>query len=537
MFHDSRRLDDGAEIRVDVCIVGAGAAGIALARELLGQPPSVALLTSGDFEFRRRPQRLYAGDNVGRDSYSTYQSRVRMYGGSTTRWAGQCRPLETIDFERRDWVRHSGWPFSRDHLEPYYRRAQEVCRLGPYDYEPARWIANGQGVLPVDTRRLGVRIYQFAYPPDFGKVYRDELSAARNVDVYLRANAVEIEVDPDVRRVTGLQVATFSGRRVRFVADHYVLACGGIENPRLLLASNRVATAGLGNQHDLVGRFYTDHPFLFTGYYEPSRSAYDKTLHVIEDYGRVGWDQPAHAALALPEQTIRTERLNDCAVYFIRRPNYKIQPAYFTAGVKSFTQLADLLRREDIPDRRLGRHLRNVAGGLPDVGRSLTRQLTELIRPRPRLALRTALETTPNPDSRVTLGERRDHFGMPRVQVDWRLNADDRRGLHRLYEVMRREFKRLGLGRLVEDSSEDAAGWPVSMSSGMHHMGTTRMHENPRQGVVDPDCRVHDVANLYIAGSSVFPTGGVANPTLTIVALTVRLADHLKQRIAASRSG
>lgn len=535
MLHDARRLDDDAEIRADVCIIGAGAAGIALARELNGEPMRVALLTSGDSEFRRREQRLYAGDNIGTASHSTYRSRVRMYGGSTTRWAGMCRPFERIDFEKRPWIPHSGWPFSWDHLEPYYRRAQEVCHLGPYDYDPTTWMSNGRAALPVDEQRIGVRIYQFSHPLDFGKAYLDELSSAPNIDVYVHANVVDIEVDPDARRVTGLRVATFGGTRLRFSADRFVLACGGLENPRLLLASNRTASVGLGNRHDLVGRFFMDHAFFFTGYYEPSPGAPNHSLHVIEDYEQMGRNHRALAALALPEHTLRNEGLNGCAVYFVRRPNYKTLPEYFTPGRQSLNQLADLLRREDVPDIHLGRHIRNVTAGFSDVGRSLARQMVEFFRPRQRLALRTALEMTPNPESRVTLGKRRDRFGMPRIQVDWRLNSDDRRGLHRLYEVLRKEFERLDLGRLVEDSSEDDAGWPVSMSEGMHHMGTTRMHEDPRQGVVDSDCRVHDLPNLFVAGSSVFPTGGVANPTLTIVALAIRLADHLRQSMSGAR--
>jgi choline dehydrogenase-like flavoprotein len=535
MFLDSRELEDGAEVRTDVCIAGAGAAGIAIANELRGSSLSVAALTSGGFEFQRRPQRLYAGEDVGTPAFSPYRSRVRMYGGSTTVWAGQCRPFERIDFERRGWVRHSGWPFSRETLEPFYRRAQAVSQLGPYDYRPEAWSQNGKPVLPVDGERLDVRIYQFCHPVDFGKVYRGDLSASRNVSVYLHANVVGIEVDPDVRRVTGLEVATFGGQRIRFVANRYVLACGGFENPRLLLASNRIANAGLGNQHDLVGRYYTDHPFFFTGYYEPSRPELDGTLHVIEDYARVGWEQRAHAALALPEKTIRDEQLNDCAVYFIRRPNYKIQPSFFTPAMQSLNRIADTVRGEDLPDGRLGDHLRNVAGGLPSIARVLSGRVTEGVRPRPRLALRTALETTPNPDSRVTLGRRRDRFGLPCVRVDWRLNADDQRGLNRLYDVVREELTRLDLGHLVEDPAKDAAGWPVSMTSGMHHMGTTRMHDDPREGVVNADCRVHDLANLYVAGSSVFPTAGVANPTLTLVALALRLADHLKQVAGTDR--
>jgi choline dehydrogenase-like flavoprotein len=529
MFHDARQLEAGAEIRADICIVGAGAAGIAIARELLGQQQRVALLTSGGLELARATQQLYVGENVGRAAYTPYRSRVRMFGGSTTRWTGHCRPLERLDFERRNWVQHSGWPFALDALDPYYRQAHEVCRLGPYDYSPSTWGDQGKRPLPVDPSTLDLRIYQFGYPRDFGKMYRGELEAVRNVDVWLHADVLEIDVDPDVRRVSGLRVVTSPGKEVRFVADRYVLACGGLENARLLLASNRVAAAGLGNRHDLVGRFYTDHVFFFHGWFEPSRPDADRTLNVIEDYTRVGSEQRAHAALALPERTIRAEGLNDCAVYFVRRPNYKIQPAYFTDGVKSLTQLVDMLKGQDLLDRSVGRHLINVAAGLPAVGTTLSRQVIEKVRPRARLALKTVIEMTPNPASRVTLGERRDALGMPRVRVDWRLNSDDRRGFSRLYEIMRPEFARLGLGRFVEDSAVDSEGWPVSLASGMHHMGTTRMHDDPRQGVVDANSRVHDLPNLFVAGSSVFTTGGIANPTLTIVALAIRLADHLKQ--------
>jgi choline dehydrogenase-like flavoprotein len=534
LFHDGRELEHGAEIRSDICIVGAGPAGIAIAREFLGQRRRVALLTSGGLQFDRRVQRLYRGENVGRPSFSTYRSRVRMFGGSTTRWAGQCRPLERLDFERRDWVPHSGWPFSKDHLEPFYRRAQVVCALGPYDYEPGAWASNGVRALPVDPRTLDVRIYQFSHPTDLGKAYQADLEAATNVDVYLHADVVEIDVDEDVRRVTGLTVATSPDARVRFTADQYVLACGGIENSRLLLASNRIAKSGLGNAHDLVGRFYTDHPFFFAGWFEPSRPELARTLHVV-DYDRIGWEQRAHAALSLPESTRRAECLNDGAVYFVPRPSYKTQPAYFTPGMQSLSGLADMLTGLDPLDRSALTHLRSVVGGLPDLGRALAQRVVEAARPHSRLALRTAIETTPNPESRVKLGTRRDALGMPAVVVDWRINADDRRGLARLYEVARTELQRLGIGRLVENVPRDDEGWPTSMTGGMHHMGTTRMHDDPRQGVVDASARVHDLANLYVAGSSVFPTGGVANPTLTIVALAIRLADHLKQTAPIGR--
>jgi choline dehydrogenase-like flavoprotein len=172
----------------------------------------------------------------------------------------------------------------------------------------------------------------------------------------------------------------------------------------------------------------------------------------------------------------------------------------------------------------------NVLRGYREVGCTLGRWAKELVRPRRVTALRAVIEATPNRESRVQLGGRTDYFGMPRVEVDWRLNASDQRGLQRLLSVMREEFARKGLGEIVLDPSIDGDGWHTSMTGGKHHMGTTRMHADPRRGVVDADCRVHGMANLYVAGSSVFPTGGFANPTLTIVALALRLADHLRTR-------
>ncbi len=529
-LHDVRRLDS-PKIEADVCVVGAGAAGISIARELTGQSCRVALLESGDLVFRHRPQFLYLGDNVGTPSYSPGKSRFRMFGGSTTRWGGQCRPLDAIDFEAREGLPYTGWPFGRETLEPYYRRAQSLCNLGPFDYRPSAWIHADSESLHVPSSLLETKIYQFSHPSDFGVVYRDALARAENIDVYFNANVTEIEVDERAANVAGLVVRTFNGRQLSVRARYYVLACGGIENPRLLLASNRIAPQGIGNQHDLVGRFFMDHPYFLLGCYEPALARFDKSMFVIEDYTRVGIEQKANAALSLAEQVLREENLNGGALYLVRRPRYKTNPEYFAPGARSFVHLVDVLRHHELPDRQLGRHLLNIAAGLGDVGRLLARKSAARRKPDNKLALRGVLESTPNRDSRVALGRRKDHFGMPRVEVDWRLNPEDRRGLTRLMSVIRTEFSRLRLGTLIEDHTTDDGGWPRSLTGGKHHMGTTRMHVDPRQGVVDAACRVHGCANLYIAGSSVFPTSGFANPTLTIVALAVRLADELKGKL------
>ena len=534
-FTDARTVEAGAEIGTDLCIVGAGAAGIALAREFVGAPFRVVLLESGDVRFARRPQRLYVGDNAGVPNYATAHSRFRVFGGSTTRWPGQCRPLDAIDFESRDWVPFSGWPFDRAHLEPWYRRAGAVCHLSADDFEPAAWQGGGPA-LPLDGDDLEPILFQFGHPTDFGRIYRSELEAAANIETLLHANAVEIVPEAGRREVRAVTVRTFAGSQFQVRARAVVLACGGIENARLLLASNRYAPAGLGNEHDLVGRFFMDHPYLTTGYLAPADPAHARGLHVIDTFKRVGWEQRAHLGYALAEGVQRQEQLNGCSAYFIRRLHSETAPEYFSAGGKSFAHLRDFLT-DKVPDKQIGRHLRNLALGYRDVGITLARRTADLVRPKRCLALRIIPEATPCPDSRVTLSDARDELGMPRVRVDWRLNPDDRRGLERLRAALQAAVRERGLGTLVDDPSEDETGWPASMMGGKHHIGTTRMHADPKQGVVDPDCRVHSLANLYVAGSSVFPTSGYANPTLTIVALALRLADHLKARLGGPEQG
>jgi choline dehydrogenase-like flavoprotein len=525
-FHDTRTIDAG-KLSADICIVGAGAAGIALATELAGSGLQVLALESGGFAFRHRPQLLYLGANVGLPSHSLARSRFRLFGGSTTRWGRQCRPLDPIDFESRPGIEASGWPLTFAELQPYYRRAQRICSLGPFDYSHEAWLPGDPGALRVDNERLETRIFQFSDPGDFGVVHRDALAAARNVDVCLNANVVDIVTAGD--RVTGVRVATFSGRRLDVNARTVVLACGGIENARLLLAANGGKSGGIGNAHDLVGRYFIDHPYFLPGYFEPQDRRHAHNAYVIEDYDRVGIEQKANAAFALPQESLRSEGLNGAAVYFVPRPYYKTSPEYFSTGGRSFAHIVDVLTHRELPDRHFGQHVRNACRGYRDVGRTLQRRVSELVRPQRLLALRAVIEATPNPDSRVRLGRARDRFGVPRVEVDWQLNSTDQRGLNQLLGVMRDEFRRLGLGRIVLDPTLDAAGWHMSMTGGKHHIGTTRMHADPRFGVVDPHCRVHECANLYVAGSSVFPTAGYANPTLTIVALAVRLSDHLKQ--------
>jgi choline dehydrogenase-like flavoprotein len=534
-FIDARNVESEL-IEADVCIVGAGAAGITIGHELGISRLKVALVESGGLSFSHAAQSLSIGDNVGLPSFSTATSRFRVFGGSTTRWGGQCRPLDPIDFELRPWMPHSGWPFSREYLEPYYARASVICHLRSGNFDPASCNQDPNNHFPFVGNPLETRIYQFSQLRDFGIGYAEEFTRSATANVYLNATILEIETDVSGNNVIALRAQTFGGKNLRFRASAYVLACGGIENARILLASNRIEAKGIGNRRGLVGRFFADHPYFLPGYLEPVDPRFNRSLYVIQDFERVGSEQCANAAFGLAEQKMREEQLNGASVYLVRRPDYKVQAEYFSTGGRSFNRLIDILRHRDLPDGGTLMHLRNTLGAFPDIASTIGRQVTQLIRPRPRLALRAVIETSPNPESRVTLGNAKDRFGMPRVQVDWRISRDDQRGLERLLSILRTELPRQGIGSLVEDFTRDAAGWPMSMVGGKHHIGTTRMHTDRKQGVVDPECRVHGLSNLFIAGSSVFPTPGYANPTLTIVALAVRLADRLKTLLALQNS-
>ncbi len=529
MFIDAQNLDAGTVVETDLCIVGAGAAGITLARELAGSPFRVCLVESGGLRFERSTQDLYEGESVGIPYFALRQTRLASFGGSTNAWTGWCRPLDPLDFEAREWVPHSGWPFDRAHLDPFYERAHGLCEIGPYAYEPSEWETVDAQPLPVDGRRIATLVFQVSPPTRFGRVHRESLARSGNVSVLLHANALELETDEPVRNVLRLRAATLEGKETAVTARVFVLAAGGIENPRLLLLSDGGRRTALGDGHGLVGRFFTEHAYLNSGVFFPSDPVLPIDFYFprkIEGVRRAR----VRAVFSLAAATLREERLLNCAIFF--RPRAEAHAAFTAPGVESLRELWEVWRGRAVPSnsRRL---MGDVLRDLDQVGVVAFRKLFAKRGPVKQLRLRAFLECAPNPESRVSLARDRDRLGRRRASVDWRLGELERRSLRRAHEILAGALQEAGQGRLEADLEPGPSGWPPAMTGGRHHMGTTRMHEDPRRGVVDAQCRVHGVSNLYVAGSSVFPTGGLANPTLTIVALAIRLADHLKRVIAS----
>ena len=490
MLYDAREVPPGTVVEREVCVIGAGAAGITLALELAGAPFRVALLESGGFEPEPETQDLYRGRVYGRAYPPLHEARTRRFGGSTHCWTGICRPLEAIDLEAREWVPHSGWPFGLATLRPFYERAQRVCLLEDFVYDGSTWASASRPLLPLELGLVETRNFQQA-ATRFGEVHRAAITGAANVDTFLHANAVELRVNEVGSRIESVRATTLAGRELELRARAFVVATGGIETPRLLLASNRTQPQGIGNAHDLVGRFFMEHPHVTVAAFLPARSDLPLDLYLPHPRGRV----LACGVLVPTEAVQRRERILD-----------------FWAVLGSEGTLPSF-------ERSLARSVHALEGA---PGEAASRAVFLL----------AAGEQAPNPQSRVRLVPERDALGMPRVQLEWRLSALDKRSLLRGHQLIGRELARAGLGRLQVLLSHDDAEWPDDLAGGRHHMGTTRMHDDPRQGVVDASCRVHGVANLFVAGSSVFPTSGGASPTLTIVALAIRLADHLKEVLA-----
>jgi choline dehydrogenase-like flavoprotein len=522
MFVDFRDAEDGLRIEADICVIGAGAAGITLARALAGSDIQVVVLESGGFEPDSATQSLYQGRNVGLNYYPLESVRLRYFGGSTNHWGGWCAPLNASDFKYRPWVPHSGWPIDRSALDSYYPEAQRICQLGPFEYDPQDWADEYRRFPSFHPDKLISRLWQFSPPTRFAEIYRNDLKKADNVRVFLNANVTRFDTNPESDRIETIGVVALGGKAGLVRARYYVLACGGLENPRLLLLSNR-DKGGLGNRFDRVGRFFMEHPHLRSGNIlavEPRELIRQFTIfHRDQGVRMLAGICPSPAAQA------REEILNCSATIDSKRGDYD-------TGYDSWRSLRRAYDKSQWPEDFAAK-LWSVVTDLDDVVAGATRPEGEpYVGPVKSLRAFIRSEQAPNPDSRVSLSERRDVLGLNEIELDWRLTELDWRTLRASNQLLGEELGRLGLGRvqLPEWLLSEEAAWPDSLGGGSHHMGTTRMADDPRRGVVDRDCRMHDVENLFVAGSSVFPTSGYANPTLTIVALALRLADHLREQ-------
>lgn len=525
MYQHADQLPEGALLQgFDICIVGAGAAGIAMAQRLAGSSLKVILLVSGSPADRGAPaearQSLYQG-TVGEflrkvDPIFPQRSRLNMYGGTTNHFGFWARPLDAADMMPRPGYRDAGWLISQEELKPYYIAAHEFGRFGPFNYDDMdfwRRVLYARPFDPLPGDQLEGAIMRAQYEEnlhDFQVQFRDELARSENVTVLFNAHLLTIETEADQRRVCELHCSTIvesadgkavAGAAFQVRARTYVLACGGIENVRLLQLSGELGN----NRRDMLGRGFMAHPLLTNA-------------------ARAHFDEPVASEIRnfFREQQIRLKAPADGEGEYrhmvepLVNPELALEYLMFNAwGVLVPTH-------QTLLDERIGNF--RIILYFRDEGRSAIVNLN--------------WEQTPAENSRITLdGERVNPiFGQPLAHIDWRLNDLDKRSASRALEMTLAYLRDHGAvsEEMITDVSGGADSWTFpphqgALETGDHHMGALRMSASPDDGIVDIHSRLHSVDNLYIAGSAVFPSGGYANPTLTIVALALRLADHLKR--------
>ncbi|MGB7415941.1 MAG: GMC family oxidoreductase [Thermosynechococcaceae cyanobacterium] len=494
---DARQLPDPTQLSTDICIVGAGAVGIAIALQLKNTPHRVCLIESGDLSLDDATQSLYDFENVGHPIRDDSPSRVRYFGGTTNIWTGRCLKLDPLDFEERDWVANSGWPITHSDLTPYYEQAAPLFKLPSLQkieaefWPPTSFYQDEQQVF-ADDQLAPVVSLRGRTSLNFRQTYLKTLQQASNIQIYLNANVLDVEAAENLETVSRLRLACLNGVQFTVKAKAYILACGGLENARILLLSRHQNSAGLGNQHDVVGRYYMDHP--------------------KAEYGTV-WtqDQNFNAPLLFGDRT------------FTGTTQFGIRLSDAVQRQEKLLNHYVLLQPQFMNDGRSNPQRAGAIGKLRYFSRKLTRQPLQF----DYLQIKSYLEQVPRWESRVTLSPQTDKLGLNQLQLNWKIGHQEIQDLHRFLGILKQSFKAQGIGEIKNVAPDH----DPPFFNAFHHLGTTRMSHHPRDGVVDRNCQVHGIQNLFIAGTSVFPTGGYVNPTLPAVALALRLANHLQNRV------
>lgn len=529
MHVDARQLKNNATVEADVAIVGAGPAGITLAQELLGHGLTILLIECGTFD---RPE-PYAEDvarwkELGIRDTEAHQCNRRV-GGSTWYWGSHARPLDPIDFEARDWVPHSGWPVTYDQMRPYFNRTLDLLELRLNSGETVAWDAcELESMAPSDWTEARFPLNRF------GAIEFSQRAAAMRllpgVTFLTSATVRDIRLKNDLSGVEHVECAVPGGTKVHIRAGRFVLAAGGVENPSLLLRANGQCREGVGNAAGLVGRYLQAHPTVECPFRFLRDFELPKALHI-------DWKRALIGNISARREALRGYAFAKLSpAPEVQREHKLLNTAAALAGFHN----ADATKVW----QDLGKFLEDFGAGLDDAGAEnalrqfgvRTPQLLRALRlMRTRQTkidyyfnLQIACEQAPNPDSRVTLADEVDAMGNRRPAIDWRLTPLDRRSAKKTAEVLGLTFEIRGLAEAdLREPVLDPA-WPARMHGGFHYIGTTRMGADPSRGVVDANCRVFGIDNLYITGCSVFPTSGHAPPTFTLVALAARLASHLR---------
>lgn len=525
----------------DVCVVGAGPVGIAAALECERRGLAVLVLEAGREEFHPSEPHIAVQISDPRRHAPVHLSTGRAFGGTTWLWGGRCVPFDELDYSKRAHVPDSGWPVNHADVERFYPKAAEYLGCGSAVFRSPNGCWN-------DLRDIGVEhIERWSSQPKRGPIYLDRFRASKAVTLSLGSPVVELILGEAGHHVQGVAVAASNGRHIVH-ARHFILAAGGLGVTRLLLVTQRKWPHHFGGPDGALGRYYMGH---LTG--QISYIQFNNEADIDDfDYHQDETGHFVQRRLTIGEAAQRAERLLNIAFWpenpFLRDPAHLNGVLSLLFMALAIPPLGRRLVSEPIRLAQVGsgpmrilQHLRNVLirpdRTASDAVRVLWERLVSaagkpsfIYKNRGGLyALRYHAEQKPDRLNRIRLGDKRDERGIPCLQIDYRFSDSDACSVVRAHEVVDRALRRCGKGQIVFRSPAEKRAELVldQATDGYHQIGTTRMGHDRRTSVVNPDCRVHDVKNLFVASSSVFPTSGQANPTLLATALAVRIAEHI----------
>ena len=504
MIVDAQDLAEDTVFDDSVIVIGAGAAGITVACELEDLGLNVILLEAGGFSFDAEVQNLYKGFVDSTSSGALPHEpldmyRARFFGGTTNWWGGACLPYDEVDFLTKPNVKGSGWPIQYDSLTQYYTRANNYLGIPVVDFAVPPKSKSGsrdviQGLSHTGVFKTGYYIEKKSQV-NFGLKYKDRLKKSRLIKVILNANVTSLNLKNN--EISSITFKTLNSKAFQVTGKKIVLAMGGLEIPRILLASRDQNPYGVGNDYDLVGRFYSPHANLMHGILMlNSEVELDKDTELLVE------DTLYKKFITLSDEYV-SKGLMNCKV------------TLESLNAVEENQLTDHIYKLFHPDSGVGEAYEKLRG-----------------RKKYAFALNGAFDQVPNFESRVKLSNESDILGMPMITLKHAIKSQDIKAYSRFYRLLALTVGSLGLGRFCYD--ESLKQLYMQGGGGSHHTGTTRMASHPSQGVVDTDCKVFGVRNLYVASASVFPTASHANPTYTIVALAIRLAKHLSETMEST---
>lgn len=463
--------------KYDTCIAGTGPAGITLARKLASSGQSVILLEAGGLEYSDQSQGFYECESVGHNGWPQF-TRLRYFGGTSNHWSGRCRPFDKSDFSASSVYDLPGWPIDYDDIEPFLKEAMEIIDL---DFTKGFQTLHGNLI----SKDFQADAFAHSPPTRFKDKYLHQITANKNIDCFYNATAVDMQLDSGHQNIVSMAIGNYKNQYSKISADRFILCLGGIENPRFLLNCNNQMKTGIGNINDMVGRCFMEHlnvpmgSFIYKDLTQPRKLQF----YTTDDFCNTKNVGKSNITLSIVKQ--------------IRSYGRTKQIKNFFKTIACHMDIEDKV--QFISDFK--------CPGMGSIG--------------------TLIEQSPYLKSRISLSNRVDGMGIKRAKFDWQINDYDKKTIREAALGMAKSFNDAGLGtvRLADFILDPNLDIPFGHHS--HHMGTTRMSDSPNYGVVDSNCKVFGIDNLYIAGSSVFSTGGACNPTMPIIQLSLRLAEHL----------